>query len=222
MANPNVAQSIAGSAQPDTYLGTYWQNTNVTPSESNDQGGVHTNSGVGNYWFYLLSVGGSGTNDIGNTFAVSGITIQKAEKIVFRALMNYLTPNSGYMDFYNATKKAAIDLYGITSNEGLQVAKAWYAVGIGNGVLATTEVKPLENNIKIYPNPVTQGSFTIETKENRDTKYELYDLSGKLLIPSQKLNSGTNKVSVAGIQSGVYLLKLISEGNTVSKKIIIK
>jgi hypothetical protein len=88
--------------------------------------------------------------------------------------------------------------------------------------LATTEVKPLENNIKIYPNPVTQGSFTIETKENRDTKYELYDLSGKLLIPSQKLNSGTNKVSVAGIQSGVYLLKLISEGNTVSKKIIIK
>lgn len=222
MANPNVAQSIAGSAQPDTYLGTYWQNTNVTPSESNDQGGVHTNSGVGNYWFYLLSVGGSGTNDIGNTFAVSGITIQKAEKIVFRALMNYLTPNSGYMDFYNATKKAAIDLYGITSNEGLQVAKAWYAVGIGNGVLATTEVKPLENNIKIYPNPVTQGSFTIETKENRDTKYELYDLSGKLLIPSQKLNSGINKVSVAGIQSGVYLLKLISEGNTVSKKIIIK
>ena len=223
MANPNVAQSIAGSSQPDTYLGTYWQNTNVVPSDSNDQGGVHTNSGVGNYWFYLLSAGGSGTNDIGNTFAVTGITIQKAEKIVYRALMNYLTPNSGYMDFYNATKKATIDLYGITSNEILQVAKAWYAVGIGNGVfLATSEVKPLENNLKIYPNPVTQGAFTIETKESKDAKYELYDLSGKVLIPSQKLNSGANRISVNGIQSGVYLLKLISDGNTVSKKIIIK
>ena len=26
-------------------------------------GGVHTNSGVLNYWFYLLTTGGSGTND---------------------------------------------------------------------------------------------------------------------------------------------------------------
>jgi hypothetical protein len=222
MANPNVAQSTAGPAQPDTYLGTYWQNTNVVPSDSNDQGGVHTNSGVGNYWFYLLSAGGSGTNDIGNTFAVTGIPIQKAEKIVYRALMNYLTPNSGYMDFYNATKKAAIDLYGITGNEILQVVKAWYAVGIGNeAFLTTSDVKPLENNIKIYPNPVNQGFFTVETK-SKDAKYELYDLSGKLLIPSQKLNSGVNRISVNGIQSGVYLLKLISDGNTVSKKIIIK
>ncbi|WP_312392839.1 M4 family metallopeptidase [Chryseobacterium sp.] len=218
MANPNSAFQ----PQPDTYMGTYWASTS-NPSESNDQGGVHTNSGVGNYWFYLLSQGGSGTNDIGNAYSVSGIGIQKAEKIIYRALMNYFTPNMTYMDAYNATKTAINDLYGANSNEAIQNAKAWYAVGFGNGNLATSEtVKASENDFRVYPNPVSQGYFTIETKAKGDSKYELYDLSGKLLIPSQKLNAGVNKVQVNGVQSGVYLLKINSNGETLSKKIIIK
>ena len=53
MSNPNAYQ------QPDTYNGTYWA------TGTGDNGGVHTNSGVGNFMFYLLVTGGSGTNDIG-------------------------------------------------------------------------------------------------------------------------------------------------------------
>lgn len=53
MANPKSKR------QPDTYGGQYWAST-VSPQ---DQGGVHTNSGVNNYMFYLLSVGGVGVND---------------------------------------------------------------------------------------------------------------------------------------------------------------
>lgn len=53
MSNPNAA------SDPDTYHGTFWH------SGSGDNGGVHTNSGVQNFWFYLLSQGGSGTNDNG-------------------------------------------------------------------------------------------------------------------------------------------------------------
>jgi len=42
--------------QPNTYNGKYWWD----PSDlSWDHGGVHINSGVMNYWFYLLSIGGS-------------------------------------------------------------------------------------------------------------------------------------------------------------------
>ena len=39
---------------PDTYQGTNWA---TGPA---DNGGVHTNSGVQNFWFYLLTVGGTG------------------------------------------------------------------------------------------------------------------------------------------------------------------
>jgi hypothetical protein len=40
--------------QPKKYKGQHWVNTRDT-SDRNDYGGVHTNSGVGNHCFYLLS-----------------------------------------------------------------------------------------------------------------------------------------------------------------------
>lgn len=218
MSDPNSGPVAFGAQQPDTYQGTYW----VDPTSAADQGGVHTNSGVGNYWFYLLSAGGSGTNDIGNTFNVTGITIQKAEKIIYRALMNYMTPNTTYLDAYNATRQAATDLYGASSNEQLQNNKAWYAVGIGNGlVLGTNEVSKMESQFNVYPNPVKNGAFSIENNQNEAT-FEMYDVSGKLVKQAQKLTKGTNKININGIQKGVYLVKINSNGASISKKIVVE
>lgn len=216
MSDPNNANP---GPQPDTYNGTNWAST-ANPTADNDHGGVHTNSGVGNYWFYLLSQGGSGTNDIGNPFNVTGITIEKAEKIIYRALTTYMTPNTTYMDAYNFTKQAVTDLYGASSNEQQQNVKAWYAVGIGNGVLATNETVRTQNEFNVYPNPVKDGVFTI--KNNKDnTSVELYDVSGRLLKGAQKLNKGTHKIHIPDVKKGVYLLKITSEGNSVSSRKII-
>ncbi|WP_027381759.1 M4 family metallopeptidase [Chryseobacterium daeguense] len=221
LSNPNSGPDMLDAHQPDTYHSTFWAST-ANPNQGNDNGGVHTNSGVGNYWFYLLSKGGSGVNDIGNSFNVTGITIQKAEKIIYRALMNYLTPNATYMDAYNATKQAVTDLYGASGNEQLQNVKAWYAVGIGNGVLATNEVPArAESQFAIYPNPVKNQMFTIEN-DKAEGAFEIYDLSGKLVKQSEKLTKGINKVNINGVQKGVYLVKIISGGNTVAKKIIVE
>lgn len=130
MSNPNLKQ------QPDTYKSPngYWQNPNCgTPTSANDKCGVHTNSGVQNYWFYLLSQGGSGTNDLGNVFSVNGIGINKSRQIAYLNLTTYLGgKNSTYMDSYNGSLLAAQALYGNQSIEYTAVRQAWYAVGIGN------------------------------------------------------------------------------------------
>lgn len=119
MSNPNAFN------QPDTYLGSHWTTTSA------DNGGVHTNSGVGNFMFYLLVTGGSGTNDIGNSYTVSGIGLSEADQIIYRTETVYLVSNSQYADWRTACINAATDLYGSTSNEVTQVQNAWYAVGIG-------------------------------------------------------------------------------------------
>ncbi len=124
MSNPNAF------SQPDTYLGTYWATGTA------DYGGVHTNSGVQNYWFYLLSMGGSGTNDIGNAFSVSGIGIDKAAAIAYRSLTTYLTSGSQYADARTYSIQAATDLYGACSPELIATTAAWYAVGVGSNTLA--------------------------------------------------------------------------------------
>jgi Zn-dependent metalloprotease len=58
--------------------------------------GVHTNSGVLNHWFYILTIGKTGTNDIGNSYNVTGINIDKAAKIAYRLESVYLSANSTY------------------------------------------------------------------------------------------------------------------------------
>jgi Zn-dependent metalloprotease len=125
MSNPN------SKGHPDTYQGSNWVNPDCDSPEDNDNCGVHTNSSVLNHWFYLLSVGGSGTNDKGNSYKVFSISIQKAARIAYRALSHYLSSESKFADARTATIQAAMDLYGASSNEVIQTTNAWYAVGVG-------------------------------------------------------------------------------------------
>lgn len=121
MSNPKQYQD------PNTYGGQYW----VNPQSTNDNGGVHTNSGVQNYWYYLLAQGGSGTNDNSNAYNITGLGLNKARDIAYRTLSVYLTANSQYADARTASIQAATDLYGACTNEVQVVTNAWYAVGVG-------------------------------------------------------------------------------------------
>ncbi|WP_394774752.1 M4 family metallopeptidase [Flavobacterium sp.] len=114
--------------QPNTYGGVNWVNPLNT---SYDNGGVHVNSGITNYWFYLLSEGGQGVNDLNNSYDVSAIGLAKAEKIAYITLTEYLSPSSNFSDMRQASLMVVEDLYGLASEEYKQVCNAWYAIGIG-------------------------------------------------------------------------------------------
>ncbi len=115
---------------PANYRGRLWAFGTL------DNGGVHTNSGVLNHWFYILSVGKTGTNEQQQAYAVTGITIDKAARIAYRAERLYLTPNSDYRSTRVFTIQAATDLYGANSPEVTAVTDAWYAVGLGTSSTA--------------------------------------------------------------------------------------
>jgi len=119
MANPNLY------GDPDCYTGTNWYTGTA------DNGGVHTNSGVQNYWYYLLSQGGSGTNDLGDPFTVTGIGWYDAARIAFRDNMYYLVNTSQYADSRTYAIQAATDLFGACTPEVMATTNAWYACGVG-------------------------------------------------------------------------------------------
>lgn len=81
----------------------------------NDNGGVHINSGIPNRAAALL---------------IQEIGREKVEKIYYRALTNYLTRNSNFIDCRNAVLQAAKDLHG-DGAEAAAVRKSFAAVGIG-------------------------------------------------------------------------------------------
>lgn len=126
MENPNA------EGDPDTYGGTYWKSNSLFPNLADDYGGVHSNSGVQNFWFYILTVGKSGTNDNGDAYTVNGIGIDKAAAIAYRNNTTKLSQNSTHADARAGAIASAIELYGAGSVEEIETTNAWYAVGVGN------------------------------------------------------------------------------------------
>ncbi|MGL1935951.1 MAG: M4 family metallopeptidase [Fibrobacterales bacterium] len=122
-------------SQPQFYQGPYWY------TGSGDNGGVHTNSGVQNYVFYLLAEGGTGVNN-GTPYTVTGMGIEQAGEIAMHANMYNLSSNANYADSRDAWILAATSL-GYSS---VQVQAAWAAVGIG-GVAQTSYLEALQDSI---------------------------------------------------------------------------
>jgi len=165
MSNPT------SKGNPDTYLGTNWTTTgdegSCTPSSGNDQCGVHNNSGVLNHWFYILTVGKSGTNNAPTprTYSVTGIGMAKSAQITYYAERDYLTPNATYLDMRNATLAVANNLYCGSSAEVIAVTNAWYAVNVGNqyvGYPTDVSLKKVVQPISVACGAVNNPIVTFE------------------------------------------------------------
>ena len=122
-------------------FGEHW----VNPlNEEIDNGGVHINSGILTFWFYLLAEGydpaGSYSFDttvIDKQWAESvswkGIGIEKAQQIAFRMLTRYLFPKADFRDAYKQSFAAAQDLgYDENSTEYATMKLCWKAVTPAN------------------------------------------------------------------------------------------
>ncbi len=113
MSNPNNgAQPGTNPYQPDHYDQRY--------IGREDAGGVHINSGIPNYAYYLFA-----TNP--------GVGKEVAEKVFYRALDKYLVASSQFVDLRVATMQAAGDLYGSTVQSALNDALNQVGIPGGSG-----------------------------------------------------------------------------------------
>lgn len=97
-----------------------WQPEHVNEqyNGSQDNGGVHFNSGIPNKAFYLIA---------------SQLGKSKSERIYYRALTQYLTKSSQFTDLRVAVIEAAEDLNDISAADVGVIENAFAAVGIGQG-----------------------------------------------------------------------------------------
>ena len=214
MSNPKLMH------QPNTYKGQYW-----VYSIFIDNGGVHTNSGIGNYMYYLLCNGGSGTNDNGDSYTVTKIGFKKAASIIYRTQTVYLFPNALYSDWRTACINAATDLYGASSNAVAQVKNAFFAIGIGTAALTEIADAKAAPFLKVSPNPVTGSSTVVSYQLVKDgnATLKITDLnSGR---PMQNIVLGNQKAGTynytltkaSSLPVGNYVLTIEQNGTLVSR-----
>ncbi len=166
MSNPNQNGPSVRGYQPKT-MGQY----NTT---TQDNGGVHINSGIPNYAFYLFT-----TND--------SVGISRAERTYYRALTaGYLTTTATFLDLRMAVLKAADDLYGRNSPSVVKAAQAAFdAVGIVEATQpksTTTASTPVAQGPDLlllasskadglYSTTVTTGTVKFDLKTNRGLRH---------------------------------------------------
>tara|TARA_R110002049_G_scaffold232047_1_gene404591 strand:+ start:1845 stop:3056 length:1212 start_codon:yes stop_codon:yes gene_type:complete len=77
----------------------------------------------------------------------------------------------------------------------------------------------LSPNFKIYPNPA-KDYIQIASKDVQISSIEMYNLIGKKLISEKNLVN--NRLNISSLSSGMYLLKINSDVNSITKKIIVE
>ena len=175
MQNPGSTTLPSSWRQPDTYGGgAYWTGSNAD---------VHTNSGIMNHWFYILSVGKSGTNGIGNAYNVTGIGISKAEKIAYRAETVYMTSGTNFSYARTYTIQAATDLCGYCSPEVISVTNAWYAVGVGNSFVSTP-VNFFNQTVTTNTTITSCGDINVQNVKVQNGAKLILDAAGEVNIIS--------------------------------------
>ena len=116
MANPSAF------GDPDHYSQRY---TGVL-----DNGGVHTNSAIGNQWFYLAIEGGTNRTSGLQVTGVGSANREQIERVVYRAFTQLMPANATYSTARAVTIQAATDLYGASSAATRAVTQAWAAMGV--------------------------------------------------------------------------------------------
>ena len=133
-----------------------------------DNGGVHTNSGIPNNAAFLMTMGGSNpTSGKGPKF---GIGYEKSEKLWYRANTTYIQSSATFAAAATATMQAAKDI-ALTDNETNIVDCAWKATGVVPGDCATNIVDPKATTVPASTDTTT-GDTTADTSGTDDSSDE--------------------------------------------------
>ena len=116
MANP------AAFGHPDHFSRRY--------TGTQDNGGVHINSGVPNHAFYLAIEGGTNRTSGLSVQGVGAANREQIERVFYRAFVFMLPPNATFSIARSATIQSARDLYGAGGVAERAVTQAWTAVGV--------------------------------------------------------------------------------------------
>ena len=114
------SMKMPGTAYADALLGQDPQpyHMDLYVNTSDDNGGVHINSGIPNHAFYLCCM------------LMGGSSWEAPGQIWYRTMQQLNNPFASFADWAVGTVQAALAIYGVGSREAMVVRRAWKLVGI--------------------------------------------------------------------------------------------
>ena len=84
----------------------------------------------------------------------------------------------------------------------------------------TSIVETEELKLKLYPNPANE-SVRLEWDAQKETVLELFDITGRL-IEAENIIRNNHQLETADLDDGIYVLRLTTDGKSVSRKLTIQ
>lgn len=126
-------------------------------------------------------------------------------------LLNYLRVENGLI-----TGKIREDLFSSSIEDFNNSIDDCLAIEIDVGVINIED-----SNIRIYPNPIIDEFFIDLSTNTIAESIEIYDINGKKVL-NERNDLENGKINLVGIPSGLYFLKIYSDGRLAIKRIVKK
>lgn len=129
--------------------------------------------------------------------------------------------NANLIDFTKTTQTAK----GATIRGSDFGTKIVYQFSTNSTSLSTRDREAEQADIKVYPMPSSDGHFTINyhIPNNKAAQMEVRDIQGRLLYTDViKGEGGVNDIDLHFLSKGIYLMKIVTDRESISKKLIIK
>ncbi len=134
---------------------------------------------------------------------------------MFMNYMGYVNDNCMYM-FTEGQKNI---MHGIINNQRASLMAN--ADALCNNAVSTTDLKLPEDAIDIHPNPCTDQLHIGLSADYQFTSYDVYDLSGVLLIQNDKLSQQSIIIPTESLQNGAYVVRILTnKGEFLSKRFV--
>lgn len=127
-ARPGAVSGIRSMQAPNAYGDPDHYSVRYRGTE--DNGGVHINSGIPNHAFFLAIEGGTNRISGGSVTGVGFANRDQIEKVFFRAFTTMLPIRATFAQARAATIQSARDLYPSNAAVERAVTDAWTAVGV--------------------------------------------------------------------------------------------
>jgi Zn-dependent metalloprotease len=152
-----------------------------------DNGGVHINSGIVNKFVQLLVVGGSH-----NGYSITGLGVATMQRLVYHALINYLTPTSDLHEFSDAIAFSCIDIGATLNGQQCLVSRfnAMEALGLNSFD------KRMDAQIGSVKAVLANGNALMESGERFQVTILAHNKGGTVTNVSASLTSNNPKITV--------------------------
>ena len=103
-------------------------------------------------------------------------------------------------------------------NEGVLVDNLSIGTTFAETILSV--VKSEIEGFAIYPNPVSNGEFSIRTRNGVSKSVQIFDMLGKQVY-SKEVQANEN-VRISNLNTGIYILKVQEEGRLATRNLVVQ